>query len=218
MLSAVLFLLASGAPHAGESPDALASWPPEAQRHKVVYVLSHGWHTGIAVRRADIPDNLWPEKADFPSAAYLEVGWGDETFYQAREVTLGMALEAALTPTRSVLHVVGFDESVARFFPSSGIVELHVSDQGLHDLLQYVHDAVERQNASRASALGAGLYGNGRFYRAHGTYSLLNNSNHWVARALASSGAPVEPNKATTAGEVFRQISQVGQVIRPAPS
>jgi uncharacterized protein (TIGR02117 family) len=196
-------------------PATSAPWPPRPGEEKIVYLLSHGWHTGIVVQRAEIREDLWPEKADFPDLTYLEVGWGDEAFYRARENTLFMALEAALTPTRSVVHVVGFNGTVTTFFANSGIVELPVSEQGLHDLVRYIHDTIERE--SGPTFLGSGLQRNSRFYRAVGSYSLFNNCNDWAARALARSGAPVEPSKAMTASALFEQVSQLGQVMRAAP-
>lgn len=198
-------------------PGLPASSTPDAGHDNPVYVLTHGWHVGIALSPADIPSELWPEKVDFLGARYLEVGWGDETFYRAHEITLAMALKAALTPTRSVLHVVGLDRPVERFFPTGGIVELRLSDQGLRALVQYVHDTIERRGRNRAFALGRGLYGDSRFYHATGSYSLLNNCNHWAARALFTAGVPVEPREAMTAGNTFGQVSRLGLIIRPAP-
>ncbi|HJW82214.1 MAG TPA: hypothetical protein VJ396_08210, partial [Acidiferrobacterales bacterium] len=32
---------------------------------KPVYLVSHGWHAGIVVRRADLPAAVWPESEDF---------------------------------------------------------------------------------------------------------------------------------------------------------
>ncbi|MBS1212152.1 MAG: uncharacterized protein H6R26_768, partial [Proteobacteria bacterium] len=52
-------------------------WVAEAggAAHRV-YVVQRGWHTGIAVRQAEIAPGLWPEQADFPEGGYLEAGWG----------------------------------------------------------------------------------------------------------------------------------------------
>lgn len=215
-ISAALVLVAGCSPgHAVH--DTIAQLPRESTRQKVIYVLNHGWHTGVVVRRVDIPLTLWPEKADFSDKTYLEVGWGDETFYRARKVTLGMALKAAFMPTRGVLHVVGFSVPVDQFFPHSGVVELRVPDQGFLNLVHYIHDTYQRDEGRTAAALGPGLYGTSRFYRANGTYSLFHNSNHWVAYALQETGSPVTPQNSATASEVFRQASHIGIVIRRPP-
>jgi hypothetical protein len=39
--------------------------------------VSHGWHTGLVIRRADIPEGIWPEPHHYADPAYVEVGWGD---------------------------------------------------------------------------------------------------------------------------------------------
>ena len=59
--------------------------PAPGELVKPVYVINHGWHTGIAVRRADIPQGVWPEHGDFADFEYVEVGWGDRDFYVARD-------------------------------------------------------------------------------------------------------------------------------------
>ncbi|MFZ0255681.1 MAG: DUF2459 domain-containing protein [Gammaproteobacteria bacterium] len=181
---------------------------------RTIYVLSHGWHTGIALRYADIPAQLWPEKSDFVGRAYLEVGWGDEAFYRAPKVTLGMALRAALMPTQSVLHVVGFDRSVSEYFVNSDIVALRVSVQGAVDLVRFIHTSLVRPHGQRAQPLGPGLYGESWFYPAKGRYSVFYNCNHWVAEGLRRAGVPMNVDTAMTAGNVIYQASRVGESLR----
>ena len=74
----------------------------------LVYVASNGWHTAIIVSSAALSaTDALPESADFPGASFLEFGWGDRAFYQAKEPTLGETLTAALTPTPAVIHIAG---------------------------------------------------------------------------------------------------------------
>ena len=39
-----------------------------------VYVVNHGWHTGIAVATTDIPPGAWPVAEKLVQARYIEVG------------------------------------------------------------------------------------------------------------------------------------------------
>jgi uncharacterized protein DUF2459 len=39
--------------------------------------------------------------------------------------------------------------------------------------------------------LGPGLYGDSRFYPAHGQFHLFNTCNTWAARALQAAGYPM---------------------------
>lgn len=164
-----------------------------------VYLVSHGWHVGIAVARADVPTALWPESADLPFG-FLEVGWGDAGFYLAPRGTIGLALKAALGSESSVLHVAGFDPPPAVFFRGSTVVEVPVSREGFEALCRFIHAAYERDERGRPTVVAPGLYGHARFYRAVGRYRLFDNSNNWAARALAVAGCGNDPAQATTAG------------------
>jgi uncharacterized protein (TIGR02117 family) len=157
-----------------------------------VYLVAHDDHTGIVVRRADIPAGLWPERRDFPQAEFLEVGWGARDYYMGRDQGFWGTLKAALGQTQSVLHVVGFRGPPAHYFRSSEVIELAVPEGGFRRLVRTIHDAHERGGAETVAPLGRGLYGDSRFYPAWEQFSLLNTCNVWTARALRSGGLPIE--------------------------
>ena len=56
----------------------------ECDAPRAFHVVSHGWHTGIIVNRMDLTQAVPSLEDDFGSGEYLEIGWGDERFYQAR--------------------------------------------------------------------------------------------------------------------------------------
>ncbi len=105
--------------------------PSTSEPRKTIYLVSHGWHAGIVLRRADIPDRARPELGEFPNTEYLEVGWGDTDYYQIPDPHIGLILKAALLPTASVLHIVGFSGSVPAYFPYSEIIIIELSTAGL---------------------------------------------------------------------------------------
>jgi uncharacterized protein (TIGR02117 family) len=193
----------------------VALYPPELQdRPTAIWVVGHGWHTGIVVRRSDISSALWPEHNDFTDSRYLEVGWGDREFYQAPDGGSRLALRAALVPGQSVLHVVGFDPPVGAYFAGSEVVEVRLSRRGFDELTRFIHTSYARDADGRAVKLGRGLYGRSQFYLATGTYHLLNTCNNWVARALRAAGCPITPAWAMTAGNVMDQVRQFGRAVR----
>ena len=187
---------------------AAPSAPADGSSSRVLWLISHGWHVGLAVARADVPSAVWPERDDLGPFRFLEVGWGDAAFYPAAEGTIGLALRAAFRSTASVLHVAAFDAPPTRYFAASDIIELPVSHQGFDDLCRFIAGYYAKADG-RAVALGAGLYGPSRFYRAHGHYRLSENSNHWTARALQSAGLSVDPEDALTAGQVLAQARRL---------
>jgi uncharacterized protein (TIGR02117 family) len=189
-------------------------YPPAAGDHvKSVWVVNHGWHTGVAVRRDDIPEGVWPEHLDFPRSEFIEVGWGNEEFYVAPRGTVWLALKAVVRPTPSVLHLVAFGGPVG--LRARDIVELRVSEPGFRRLAAYLEEAYARDALGRAVRLGPGQDWNSRFYRARERYFLLKTCNTWTAEVLRTTGAPITPLYALTAGNV---MAQVGRLPTAVPS
>lgn len=181
-----------------------------------IYVVSHGWHTGIVMRRADIPAGVWPESGDFPEAKYLEVGWGDWDFYQTPEPGIWITFKAGALPTASVLHVAGFAKPVADYFAYNEIAELKVSNGSAARLARFIGQTHRRDGAARATALGPGLYGDSRFYPARGIFHMFNNCNTWTARALASAGLPVRTFPAISADGLMDDVRKLGEQLPQA--
>lgn len=181
-----------------------------------IYLVSHGWHAGIVVRRTDIPDDLWLESRDFPEAKNLEVGWGDWDYYQSKDPGVWLTLKAALLPSASVLHVVGFRGPVASYFLTSEIIELAPSPRGFQELVRYIQNSYAREGAKVAKPLGPGLYGNGLFYPARGKFHLFNTCNTWTAHALRAAGYPIAYT--ITAGTLMSEASRFGKVIQARPA
>jgi len=213
LLTAVLCYACAGTITPSQPPPASGTLP-----YKHFYIVSHGWHTGVVLRRADIPATLWPESRDFPTAGYLEVGWGEWDFYQTPGAGSGLALQAVLWPNASVLQVVGFREPPGVTFPESEIVELALSPAGLDGLVHYIHHSYARDGVSRVAALGQGLYGDSRFYPARGRFYLFNNCNVWTAGALQAAGYPVSSTLALTAESVMESARRFGRVIQRRPA
>ncbi len=175
----------------------------------VVYLVAHDDHTGIAIRRADIPAGLWPESRDFPQAEFLEVGWGARDYYMGRDQGFWGTLKAAVGHTQSVLHVAGFRGPPAEYFRASEVIELSIPPDGFERLVRTIHDAHERAGAAPAAPLGPGLYGDSRFYPAWQQFNLFNTCNAWTARALRSAGLPVED--AITKEGLMSQVRALAQ-------
>jgi uncharacterized protein (TIGR02117 family) len=184
--------------------------PTAHEPARVIYVIGHGWHTSLVVQRADIPDGLWPEHHDFPQATYLEIAWGDKDFYQAKEPSFALALQAAVKSTGSVLHIVGFTLPPEAYFPTSDVFAVRLSPSGFAALSTFIHDTYKRDAQGRTISLGQGWYGDSTFYLAEGRYHLFNTCNNWLARALQVAGAPIDPASAMTAGNVLSQVRQFG--------
>ena len=161
---------------AGCAASGTLLYPVQDQEEpQLIYVVSHGWHTGIVVKRDDIDAHLWPEKDDFPEALYLEVGWGDHDFYRTPKAGLGILLQAALWSPASVLFVIGMPTTVTQYFPGGDIIEIPLSRRGLEELAKFVHATYKRDELGQTIPLGPGnRHKHSTFYLAEGEYSLFN--------------------------------------------
>ena len=181
-------------------------YPPQPGDDRVaVHVVRHRWHTGLVVPRDQIPPEAWPEHGRFPTARFLELGWGDRAFYQSPDAGIRLALEASLASQGSVLHVAGLDRSPAEHFAHAEITPVVLSPRGAAALARFVSRAYARDAAGRPIDLGPGLYPDSRFYAATGRYSLVYTCNSWIADALRAAGCPITPAWALTAGNLMFQ-------------
>ena len=217
LLLLLLALVVLGPGCAAQSnPGAASAADAQATMHPV-HVVRHGWHSGIVVRTADVPEHTWPARREFPDAEYLEVGWGDRAYYQATDPSLWLGLRALLWPTAGVLHMVAFSGPVEHYFASAEIVALQLTPQGFARLVAAISASHELDAAGQPIPLGPGLYGKSRFYASREAFHLLATCNVWVAAMLREAGVPVSPTLSPTSGALFAQLRRHGQGTRPVP-
>jgi uncharacterized protein (TIGR02117 family) len=184
-------------------------YPPSPERGcKTIYVVNHGWHTGVIVNWEHMAVSLWPATDNIPRGKYIEFGWGDEQFYQADEITAGMRVKAVFLPTAAVMHVVGLPDHPRVYYKGAETLAIDVSSRGLENLVRFLRGSYARDMEGSLTILGPGLQENSYFYKAEGTYSAFNTCNNWVARALRKTGFPVTPIYALTAGNIVYQIKR----------
>lgn len=167
-----------------------------------VYVTSNGWHTDIAIARADTPPGRLPEQADFPNARYLQFGWGDANFYTEPDPGIGTTLGAAL-PGPAVVHLVGLSDRPSQVFRDIDEIKLTLDGEQFGKLVDYIDASFDR-TGERAPA--AGIYAFSRFYPATGEFHLFNTCNTWTAGALEAAALGVSPSGVQTANDVMRQL------------
>jgi len=180
----------------------------ECDATRAFYVVSHGWHTGIVVNRRDLLEVVPPLEDNFSSGEYLEIGWGDERFYQAPTVSLGIVFQAIFWPTPTVLHIVKVPYNPQRYFSKSEVVEVSVPQTGYEKLLAFVAGSFGRTAGNSVIKLGSGLYGNSWFYRAEGDFSAFNTCNTWVAKSIETTGFPISSTTTITADGLLSQLRE----------
>jgi uncharacterized protein (TIGR02117 family) len=185
-----------------------ALWPPKPGEPSTdIFVVSHGYHSGIAVSTAqlaaaaqssgDVALILIAER--FGGYPFIEFGWGEENFYAAvptvADLDIGLAARALFSPdNKSVVHVVGLPDTPRQVFASADIVRVGLSQAGFARMLSALNASVALGGDPPAlQPLGRGLYGPSLFFRANGAFHMLKVCNHWVSDLLAAGGLPVTP-------------------------
>lgn len=219
--AAGLALLAAGCTGKPAVVEAGPAAGDEAARTVTVFVVSHGWHTGLIVPPAVIEPQVADLARRFASVTprHYEIGWGDKGFYQAPEVTSGLALQAMFRSTGAILHVVAVpDDDLRDAFVGSDLVETCLSPAQSRSLADFIAASFARDDAGDVVRLGRGLYGESQFYDAVGRYSMLETCNKWTAKALRSAGIDVSPHWKLTAGSVMRAIRGRAQACALSPA
>ncbi len=203
--SVVLILLLA----AGCAGPIKSLYPPRAgETPRSVYVINHGaLHTGLAVKRSDIPGQVWAAQRDYAGSKYLEVGWGDDDGYR-KKLTVGIAVKALAGSKRTVLLSDGFNTLRAKLDePRFTVIEVDLSARGFARLCRRIEQTYALDRFGKPIRLGRG------WYRARGTYSAFYTCNTWAAEGLRQAGCPINPSVCLTPGPLLSQAGKFGRVL-----
>jgi uncharacterized protein (TIGR02117 family) len=180
-----------------------------------VVVTSTGWHTGIAIARADVPLSTIPEIIDFPDAAWIEFGWGSAEFYTTPDAGFLLALKST-APGPAVMHIAGLWGHPSLVFPDADWAPVAIPAKGMTNLIAYLAASFDRNGSDRARQTAKGLYSFSRFYPATGSFHLFSTCNTWTARALMAAGLPINADGIQRASQVMDQIAPLAPRLSPA--
>ena len=176
---------------------------------RTVYVVHHGTlHTGVTVKRSDIPAGVWPASRDYSTSKYIEVGWGDDDGYR-KPLTSGIALKALMGDNRTVLLADGFSQPLTTKYrdPKFTVLAVELSAPGLMGLCEHIQRTYALDQKGEPIRLGVG------WYRARGTYSAFNTCNTWVAAGLREAGCPISPALCLTPGQLLGRVRSFARVV-----
>lgn len=173
-----------------------------------IHLVNIGWHVGIIVPVDNILKRNLPETFDFSDRKYVEIGWGDETFYQTSNPSFSMAFDALLKSTSSVIHLYGFNQTIRTTFKDAEIIELDIEDDNYIKLLYFIHKSFTLNADGSAQLKGPGLYGkeNSFFYAANGQFHMFNTCNTWVADAIQAAGIEINSNNIMTSDSLMDAV------------
>ena len=195
---------------AGTSQRPLA----QAPAGKTVYVVHHGsLHTGLTIKRSDIPRGHWPASADYARSKFIEVGWGDDDGYR-KPLTSGIAAKALMGDPQTVVLADGFRQPLRVKYrdPKFTVLAVDLSEAGLVRLCDHIQQTYALDNKGQPIRLGDG------WYRARGTYSAFNTCNTWIAAGLRKAGCPITPAFCLMPGQLLGRVRPFARDISPGRS
>ena len=174
-----------------------------AEVNDEIFVVSHGWHTGIVMPAKLIQSRIPELKHRFGDTRFIEFGWGDKGFYQSTEITTGLTIQAIFWPTESVMHVVAVPEHPYTYFPNSQAEIICLNGNEYSTLARFIENSFSRDEYGNIVPTKNGIYGDSQFYSSVGDYYLMNTCNKWTAKALKSAGMDISTMFKLTAGSVM---------------
>jgi len=179
-----------------------------------IYLIKQYWHTAIVVRRVDIDSLLFPEVTLFNKFNIIDIGWGDEEFYQHPGFDAGLAFKALFYGTPSTLRIEGIGISKELYFDISEIVvKISITREQLNEILRYISKTIYRDSNGNPILLSERGLGRIMFFKANGEYCLFNNCNTWLARGLNQAGVHITDDIILTE-ELFNEAAKIGTVIK----
>jgi len=171
-----------------------------------VFIVDNSWHAAIVLRTRDLSVKTMPELADFPADQLIEFSWGDKDYFPDPQSGVLAGVKAALWSGGSVMHLVGFSDTVVNFYRGATVTELRLSAIAYGRMVDYISDTFTREKSLGRARAAPGLFPGSRFYPASRTFSLLRTCNTWVAEALEQAGLPISTGIIITAGNLRSQL------------
>ncbi len=178
-----------------------------------IFLIKNHWHTGIVLKTSDVI-TFCPELMEFQQFKYIDIGWGDEEFYQYPDFDLGLAVKALFYPTPSALRIEGITFSIERYIELSDMaVMINVTDEQLKKIAGHISETFYKNIEGKTSVLSSRYGGNIRFYKAVGEYHLFNTCNTWIADCLEDGGIDFGEH-VILAEQLFKLAADKGKVLK----
>jgi len=179
-----------------------------------IYLTKQYWHTAVVIKKVDIDTTIFPEVNLFDDAGLIDIGWGDEEFYQHPGFDSGLAYKALFYATPSTIRVEGIRIPTQQYFDISEIVvEFTISKNQLDTLCTYISKTVWQNNNGQPDILSTQGLGRIIFFKANGEYHLFNTCNTWLARGLKHAGINITDDIILTE-QLFNEAAKVGKVLK----
>jgi hypothetical protein len=124
-----------------------------------------------------------------PAAAYVEMAWGDRSFYMESNYWPHRLFATLALPTESVSYLAGWSRAPRRTDGMQGLWSRRVTSDELRRLFAALEGTIRHApDGTREPAHPPAPGYRGRFYPAHGKYLFWNDCNRWTVEQLHAAG------------------------------
>lgn len=209
LLTAALAACAGPKPTQGLPAPARAAAGAPA-REASVALVSHGWHTDIALPAREATGPLASFRTLFPGARTLVFGYGKRTFMIAPAHTLGEWIIGPF-PGPAAIEVSAIRTDATTAYGAAHVTILPLPPGGAAGLSAFLWQAFAKTPAGDPRYIAQGNWPGSLFYQAQSRYGLLHTCNTWSAEALAAAGLPVHPAGVVFAGPLNERVRELSR-------
>jgi hypothetical protein len=181
---------------------------PASEATSQVYVIRHSWHIDVGFATPELQQPLRPLLGEFPTARYLQFGFGDRHYLLMRHRGSG-SLVGALWPGPALVLMTGLRATPEEAFGAPHVIPLPVTAEQSRRIQSFIWKTLSSSGAATPDPVAE--YSGSVFYAAIPTYSAVHTCNTWAAEALYAGALPVDSVGVEFSGQVWRQVQRIVQ-------
>ena len=184
------------------------------QLRENIYLIKNHWHTGFVFINKDEPEKLIPHIKLFGDYQFVDIGWGDEKFYQHPGFNLFLAFRALFIPTSSVVRIQAYSNSIEKYLQiSDAALKISITSAQYEKILNYINQSFELRD-KEAIITSENKNWRIKFLKSNLKYHLFFTCNTWIAYALKEGGVEIAPAGIITVQQLFNNLGKLKNVTR----
>ena len=181
------------------------------QFSQTIYLVKNNLHTGIVIQLNPEVMKLIPAAERFEGNKYIDIGWGDEDFYQHPDPDYLLGAKAILVPTNSVVRIQGKDFKIDKIVEWSDFtIQFNLNGNQFKKLCEFINLSFLKDENENFIIASEDHNNKVVFYKSGFKYHLFNTCNTWIAEAFEKAGFNVSSSNVVTAENLFEELSKHG--------
>ena len=190
-------------------PEDPAPRQSAAEKEEKVEVWMHAdrFHTGLVFPYDWLLESGYIAPEGLGSPKYVVISWGNTDAYSENGIgSIHHIALVILTPTKSVMELIGFDRPVPSVMPQHRLWRAeYPHHRGLH-LAHFLNQCTLMDEDGSPVIVRPSSWGDGVQVESRFNYFIPRVCNIWTAQAIEALGGEIQPLRATTANSLAKQL------------